>query len=661
MVKSELSDYVNYKEKRNLEKNDMLDFEAPLYEISMYGVPLKIATGQLNKTFETYKVYYVPIYVIFNKKVKMQIGLYELEKDSLSDLTDEDGDIRIEDLTPLLYSFITSKPSLLKNFNIENEKDGESPDEEVVVEDESVDEGIIEESKDKWIKTYMNDDNYRIIYTEPNGDCFFSALVKSLKTKDITTSVRELRQQLVDEIDEDIFINYQERFNELESELKSLATKILDLKRQSKELKSDLAKNRRDRKKQLEIAEKHKPIQLKHSQLLKEKKVTEELFQTVAFMKGIKSLEQLKEKMKEQTYYADDLALAIMERVLNVKFIIFSGEIFQDEDMDNVILCTLLDKKLESIGSFLPDSYVLLEHQKNHYRAIFYNDQGSFTYDELNEDLKDKLIEKCLTNKKSSLYLIPEFKSIYDEKNKDSSKSDSLTLEEDQKDEEIDLNEEIESSKHYDENIVFTLKKSSRLPGKAGNNETIPPSEESRFKILKTYGNWREMLSDDYLGEFVYDKSGKGDDLRWSSITHLMEGIKFKKNNRKFYELFSLNSGSEISKDLKEAKEAGFVKELNLTSTKKKSTKRPTNITMDDDFIDNKKKLLEEGLMAKFTYINEKEKKELEDKGETYNSMKDVLLSTQNAKLLSVKKVGKSNEYVTYHELMNVREKLKNM
>ena len=82
---------------------------------------------------------------------------------------------------------------------------------------------------------------------------------------------------------------------------------------------------------------------------------------------------------------------------------------------------------------------------------------------------------------------------------------------------------------------------------------------------------------------------------------------------------------------------------------------------MDDDFIDNKKKLLEEGLMAKFTYINEKEKKELEDKGDTYNSMKDVLLSTQNAKLLNVKKVGKSNEYVTYHELMNVREKLKNM
>ena len=101
MVRSILNDTINYKENKALEKVDMVEHDAPLYHIEMYGVTLKIAIGKINKTYDD--VYYAPIYIIFRNKVKMQIGVYEFQKDDLDELTDEDSDITIEKLTPLLF------------------------------------------------------------------------------------------------------------------------------------------------------------------------------------------------------------------------------------------------------------------------------------------------------------------------------------------------------------------------------------------------------------------------------------------------------------------------------------------------------------------------------------------------------------------------------
>ena len=80
---------------------------------------IKIAIGKLNRKHESFGVYYLPIYIILKKKVKMQIGVYELEKDLINDLTDEDGDIKIEDLTPLLYSFVTETLNIKFSYKLE--------------------------------------------------------------------------------------------------------------------------------------------------------------------------------------------------------------------------------------------------------------------------------------------------------------------------------------------------------------------------------------------------------------------------------------------------------------------------------------------------------------------------------------------------------------
>ena len=643
MVRSNLNDAINYKENRGLEKVDMVDHDAPLYEIEMYGVTIKIATGKINRTHESFGVYYIPIYIILKKKVKMQIGVYEIEKDMLDELTDEEGDVKIEDLTPLLYSFVTSKPGMLKIFRVEEDVSEEEEDEEEEKEESDTvkDEAIIKESSDTWVKKYMDNQKYRLIGTLPNGDCFFLALVKSLRTKDIHVSVKKLRAQLADEVTQEIYQSYKERFDDLSKELKSLLAQGLELKKISSENKKNAERFKNNREELMKIMKKHEKDKAKYAEVKKNKTITDELYKEVRFMNNVSSIEDLKDKIKTLDYWADNFAVSTMERILNVKFIILSGDNYEENDLDNVVTCTESDKQLEQQGTFLPDNYIILENKGNHYRAIFIEDQGAFTYDELEESLKEKIIDKCLDNEKSSFYLIPEFKAIYDKKKTttDILKENESTME--SKKAESSLNVDIESSKNYDENIEFILGDSANTkpyPGK-GNKEKIVLETQSDFKELHGMSQWRRRLADDYMEEFAHD--GK----TWPSVTHLFEALKFKDTHNNFYQMFTKESGTEIIKSASNAKIAGSNK-----GSKGSIILRPKDIRLEDEYREenlNAKSfipILEEAQMAKFSNNDE---------------LKDMLLSTKDAKLVLGGR-GKKEKRIC-HELMSVRDKLKKM
>ena len=79
--------------------------------------------------------------------------------------------------------------------------------------------------------------------------------------------------------------------------------------------------------------------------------------------------------------------------------------------------------------------------------------------------LETKTNRKCLQNQNSTLYLIPEFKEIYDK----TVKPNELELDKSkEEDKQIDI--DIESSKHYDDNVVFkfygTILGKNKLPEK---------------------------------------------------------------------------------------------------------------------------------------------------------------------------------------------------
>ena len=77
----------------------------------------------------------------------------------------------------------------------------------------------------------------------------------------------------------------------------------------------------------------------------------------------------------------------------------------------------------------------------------------------------------------------------------------------------------------------------------------------AKFKDLLKYNNWRKKLDDDFIGNPL-----DIDNKKWASVQHYYQAAKYKKTHPDYYFQFSLDSDSDISKDVKKAKESGSVK-----------------------------------------------------------------------------------------------------
>ena len=86
-----------------------------------------IALGNIQKEWDKYGVYYRPIYFVPSNKQsdKIQIGVYEYEKKHAVKYMDVDGDLDINLLVPLFYSFAenTVMPEIFSHFFRKGEMD----------------------------------------------------------------------------------------------------------------------------------------------------------------------------------------------------------------------------------------------------------------------------------------------------------------------------------------------------------------------------------------------------------------------------------------------------------------------------------------------------------------------------------------------------------
>uniref|UniRef100_A0A6C0EUA3 NADAR domain-containing protein n=1 Tax=viral metagenome TaxID=1070528 RepID=A0A6C0EUA3_9ZZZZ len=179
----------------------------------------------------------------------------------------------------------------------------------------------------------------------------------------------------------------------------------------------------------------------------------------------------------------------------------------------------------------------------------------------------------------------------------------------------------------YDNTIFMFYSKSSDVtPGK-GKGEHIDPDKVEQYKELKKIPKWRSKLSNFYIDEI--DLDGK----KWATVEHYYQGSKFKKQNPEYYNLFSLDSDSDISKDPALAKAAGG------KSGKFKSKQiRPKDVEIDPDFFSGRNEIVMfKGQYAKFIQNPELTK---------------LLYLTKNAKLVHH---VRTNEPQIFYGLMYIR------
>jgi predicted NAD-dependent protein-ADP-ribosyltransferase YbiA (DUF1768 family) len=363
-----------------------------------------------------------------------------------------------------------------------------------------------------------------------------------------------------------------------------------------------------------------------------EKQETQELLKEFNHMGNIETFDKFKKFIQTSQYWADTWAVSTLEKLLNIKVVIFSSESFQSGDVDSVLQCGQLnDAELERTGYFRPDYYIFTSYTGMHYTLITYKNRKLFTIREVPYDVKVLVINKCIERNAGPYYLIDDFRTLKTKFGLEANLGEP-TEEEEEKDAEW-LQKDL-----FEKDVVFMFHDHSNGDPKAGkgSGETIPNKRVLEFHFLNEKKNkeWRKQLDDSWISPFTVD--GK----RWSSVEHYFLASQYKKGFPDFFAQFSLDSKSDLSKDLAMAKAAtsksGKYKDIVL---------RDRKVTADPDFFEIKvePRYLQERRVALYSKF-------------TQNlDLKRILLETKRAKLVHF---VRSREPEMDIQLMQLRKEL---
>jgi hypothetical protein len=180
--------------------------------------------------------------------------------------------------------------------------------------------------------------------------------------------------------------------------------------------------------------------------------------------------------------------------------------------------------------------------------------------------------------------------------------------------------------------FMFYSKSSDLKPGK-GAGEHLAPEDGDKFEELSKIKDWRKKLSNFWIAPFRLH--GK----RWASVEHYYQGSKFK-GTPEFYNQFSLDSGSELSKDPVLAKAAG-----GKTGKFQGKRVRPKEIIIDSDFF--------QGATGQLYRRSDLEMNRAQNAKFIYNTdLMNLLKLTNPAQLVHYQRGGPS---IIFYNLMKLR------
>jgi predicted NAD-dependent protein-ADP-ribosyltransferase YbiA (DUF1768 family) len=676
MVLSRLDESVNYPELKSVNMDD-LKVEADLYQMEIDEVDVIIALGKQKNAFETKNIFYYPIYLVNTENKVIQIGLYEILASELVNYLGENNEIDIEYFNePLIYSSFVNKKMLMENRKVPDTplhrsiKEVQEEIDEEIEEDRPVavisseyeipeerkdifilTKGVplppllkeetkkmaqqikkeyetIEERGDLWIQKFMKNKNYSITDNEGSGDCLFATIRDAFSSIAQQTSVDKLRKRLSDEATETLFQNYKELYDNAQISIITNKQIINRLKGEYNSLKEQL-KNMSGNDAQYKLLfENAIKVKEEHDFLVEQNRYSAKQLEEYRFMRDVDSLDKLKKKIRTCSFWSESWAISTLERIFNIKLILLSSESYKADDLSNIILCGQLnDSILENKGVFTPEFYIILDYTGDHYKLIGYKNKRIFKFSEIPYDIKNLIIDKCLEKNSGPFALIPDFMHFKEKLNKTNTNVKMMT--------DIEYEELSDARLRglYNDDVIFQFYSKSnekKLPGK-GPGEKIQNNLINDFAELATIPDWRRKLDNRWFQPFTLDNH------QWGSVEHYYQASKFKKNNPTFYLSFSLDSGTDLSKDPEMAKSAG-----SKTGKHKDKLLRPKEVEIDPDFYGKRhKKELYDALYAKFTQ---------------HDDLRKLLLATKNAKLLQY---TRGAEPVLYNDLIVIRDKLR--
>lgn len=661
MVLSKLDKSINYKELKKLNDDD-IDYDTNVYSGKLFNKYIEFTIGKPKYFYIEKNVIFFYIYLVNKNSVVLNIGIFEIESSEYSNVIDENGNILFDKLNKsLIFEFV--EKYIEKNYTVSINQDAlktEITDKKLDINDEFISKSsnldsdiqklkisekvesdkitLKEETKDdaneekriyvnsdsnNWVEKFLNNNNYSIEDNEAGGDCLFAAIRQGLEGTQEKTNVISIRDTLSKLVNDNIYNEYKDRYNMFYQQVLSSQKLLNELSSRYKEIKQIL-KTTKLKDEQITLISESKNITKQFEALKEENAFSKSFYEDYKYMKNINSIDEFKEYIKkdstcEDIFWGDSWAVSALEYKLEIKLIILSYKHYRSGDLNGVLQCGEVYKELQDLKTFNPKYYLILDYDGSHYKLVLYKKHKNFQFKEIPYSIKELIVLRCLERQSGPFYLIPEFKNF----------AKKFNVEEKLLVKDIDIEE---PTQLYDPNIVFQyyIKSNGKpKPGK-GNGEKIPDEKLKEFSKLSKIDNWRRKLSN-LWDENIIIIGGK----QWKSVEHFYQANKFKKNNPEYFEQFSLDSDSELSKDPILAKAAG-------SNTGKAGGKqiRPTNIQIDPDFSKKKDLIMEEALYAKFTQSDE---------------LKELIINTKNAKLLNYQVGDKS---IVADDIMKIRSKI---
>jgi len=574
-------------------------------------------------------------------------------------------EVEVTDITEVSKTDVapeTKKPATMDEDAIELSKDSRVPNKQTIVEElfdedddkrpEITDEIVVDEEQQEenfkehrghnWVEKFMRNENYAIVDNEGKGDCLFATIRDAYSGIGKRVTVKQLREIASNAATQKVFEDFKEQYDMYSSQVQDLGARMTELQSENRQLKEQY-KKAKDRNIKAQIVARSNPIVREFKQLRKEKKGASEMLHEFRWMRGVDSLEKLRKKMRMCNFWAETWTIQTLENILNIKLIILSSDNYENGDYDNVLQCgDMVPESIEKKGEFKPKYYMILDYTGNHYKLITYKQKRIFEFDSLPLKLRKMIVDKCMESRGKSIYnYIPKF-TLIQERLKEPSKSpvspgdDAGPEDQGDPDEEpVDEGSKLADKPVFDEETVFQFYSKSSdkpLPGK-GAGEKINIARIKEFAELGSMVGWRKVLSNFYMAPF------KLDNRTWNSVEHYYHANKFKKSHPEFYQLFTVESDSDISKDPAFAKAAGG----KTGKYKKMNYKRPKDIVIDEDFFSSGRaqQVMEAGQRAKYTQND---------------IAKQVLLATKNAKL---QHHVRGSPPIIFYDTMKIREELK--
>jgi len=406
MVRSKIFEECVFLETRKINSRDD-DEELSLYEIQLLNCNVVyITVGKSSKKKrhmclpksqrdmeatmnpENTLIYY-PIYLmdgIDYESAIARIGIYEVVEKNHDSFVDEDGDLVIEKLDPLIFNFVSTTFLEINNYQCsrpipvptieaindsvvaEEDANGKALDDVVIITDEpTATETLIDiypkqtvehyyEELDRrylsrplesdgeamqWTRSFFMNKYFKIKEKGGEGDCLFYSLASAINDYSKTNrgngvpvfshqSVTSLRERIADSLEESDYENYLAIYKQLKQNIKTTTIEIKRLLQEHSQI-AELFKSTTLKEDRLRMVEENSEI--KRNIILLENQLvsSNELIKEFRHMKSITSLRDFKAFVMTDRYWGDEMALGILQKYFNFKAIVLSQEQFVRE------------------------------------------------------------------------------------------------------------------------------------------------------------------------------------------------------------------------------------------------------------------------------------------------------------------------------------------